>query len=191
MVKTKGEVGIAPYESGPSKELVCVDESSITHPVIPCELPASDPTERTSSGGKCYWHRAPVIEAGCPGKTQIGGFCWDDASNIYLCPNGYNSNKRTKDDYCYTVLKNVNPIVTEYTCEEGYNLENNKCVKKETEDAFYERVCPSGYNKVDNDRCINMNKFKNKVDGYYCEEDNSRLRGNMCIIYDVIEAKHN
>ena len=188
MVKTKGEVGMAPFESGPAKEAVCVD-TKVTHAVTVCNLPASDPTERMSYGGKCYWHRAPVIASGCPGKIQINGFCWDSAEGVYMCPNGYNSNKRTKDDECYTVLKNVKPTISSYKCDvEGMILEGNKCVTTEKIDALHERTCPEKATLIDNDYCINLDNKTEKVDGFICDEDNTKLKGKECIVYEMIEA---
>ena len=191
-VRTRGEIGEAPYESGPAKETVCVDSENITHPVTICELPASDPTERISYGGRCYWHRAPVIESGCPGKIEVDGFCWDDASGIYLCPNNYNSNPRTADDNCYVVLDGVYPVPSSYRCdEEDMVLEGDKCVRVEKEEAFNKRKCSDGYTLIENDKCLNFDKTAPKEEGYVCEEENSRLNGNKCIIYDMVLAKKN
>lgn len=188
-LKTKAEIGKSVYGSGDANDPYCVDSSSKTHPVTPCNLPASDPTERMSYGGKCYWHRAPVIAEGCPGKIQVNGECWDDASNVYLCPNGNNSNQRTKDDYCYKVLEDVKPVVAGYKCEdENMTLKGSACIREEKEEASHERICPNNYTLVNHDRCINYNKTKSKVDGYICEKDNSKLKGNTCIIYDMVEA---
>ena len=190
-VRTKAEVGDAPYNSGPANDPVCIDPSKITKPVTPCGLPASDPTERMSSGGKCYWHRAPVIAESCPGKIQVNGECWDDASGIYLCPNSKNSNTRSKDDNCYVKL-NVKPTPNSYKCDDAdMRLEGTKCIKEEKEPAEKERVCPSGYTLVNHDRCINKNKTTNKVSGYICEYENSRLKNDNCIIYEIKEAKVN
>ena len=188
-VRTKAEVGDAPYNSGPANDPVCIDPSKITKPVTPCGLPASDPTERMSSGGKCYWHRAPVIESGCPGKIQVNGECWDDASGVYLCPNSKNSNTRSKDDNCYVKL-NVKPTPNGYRCDEAdMRLEGTKCVKEEKEPAEKERACSSGYTLVNHDRCINKNKSINKESGYICDMPDSRLKDDKCIIYERVEAK--
>ena len=187
-VKTEAEVGNAPYGSGDANKPVCVS-SSTSHAVTPCNLPASDPTERMSSGGKCYWHKAPVIPEGCPGKIKVNGFCWDDATNVYLCPNSKNSNPRTANDICYTILKNVKPVPEGYKCEDGMTLKEDKCVREEQEPAIYERTCPNGYNLVNNDRCINYKKIKPKENGLICEGENAELKNNTCIIYEVIEAK--
>ena len=190
-VKTKAEVGQSVYGSGDANDPVCVDSSSITHPVTPCELPASDSTERMSYGGKCYWHRAPVIAEGCPGKIQVNGSCWDDATNVYLCPNGNNSNSRTQDDYCYVILNNITPTPSNYKCDEDMALNGDKCVKEEKEEAMHEKICPSGYTLVNNDRCINYNKTTKKTNGLVCNKDNSKLKGNYCIIYEMVLAQHN
>lgn len=190
-VRTKAEVGDAPYNSGPANDPVCIDPSKITHPVTPCGLPASDPTERMSAGGRCYWHRAPVIAEGCPGKIQVNGFCWDDATNVYLCPNSKNSNTRSKDDNCYVVL-NVKPIPDGYKCdEEDMKLEGTKCIKEEKEPAESEHICKTGYTLVNNSRCMNYKKTVEKFSGYYCEDQRATLVDDTCVLIERIEAKHN
>ena len=186
--KTRLEMGLTDANAGDANDIVCVDFSSATHPVSPCE--ANDGTEYTISGGICYWHRAPVIEIGCPGKIQVNGECWDDASNIYICV-GYRDGKQysSKDEYCENSIKYIDPIVTEYKCPEGHILNGTKCIKEEIEDAWHEKVCPSGYTLVNYDRCINKNKTTNFIDGYVCNKENTRLEGNTCIILDMVEAK--
>ena len=189
--KTRAEMQLTDSSAGDANDIVCVDYSNATHPVTPCELPASDPTERMSYGGKCYWHRAPVIAEGCPGKIQVAGECWDDASNIYICA-GYRDGKqyKSKSEYCEHSIKYLNPTITEYKCPEKYTLNLDKCEIEETENAWHERICPSGYNLVDNDKCIN-DKIANKVKGLVCNEENTRLKGNQCVIYEIVEAKKN
>ena len=188
--KTKVSLGLTDQTNGDANDIVCVDYSEATHPVSPCEL--NDGTEYTMSGGKCYWHRAPVIASGCPGKIQIGDFCWDDASNIYICA-GYRDGKQysNRNEYCENSVKYFEPIVSEYKCPNGYTLSGNQCVKEEKQEAMHERKCPNEYTLVNNDRCINYNKMANKENGLVCEGDNSRLKGNMCIIYEVVHAEHN
>ena len=186
--KTRAEIGLTNDDAGDANNVVCVDYSSATHPQSPCEL--NDGTEYTVYGGKCYWHRAPVIESGCPGKILVNGMCWDDASNIYIC-SGYRDGKQysSRDEYCENSIKYIDPIVTEYKCPNDFTLNNNKCEKEEVEDAWHERVCPAGYTKTENDRCINYNKIVDKEDGLTCKEDNTKIKDNMCIIYDIVEAK--
>ena len=186
---TNYEAGLTEADAENANDIVCVDVSNATHPVSPCET--HDGTEYTIAGGKCYWHRAPVIETGCPGKVQVNGECWDDASNIYICE-GYRDGKRysSRDEYCVNSIKMVPPTVTEYKCPKDYELEGAYCYKDEVEDAFYEQICPSGYTNVNNDRCINKNKTANKENGLVCNYDSSRLKGNTCIIYDIIESKN-
>jgi len=136
--------------------------------------------------------RAPVISSGCPGKTKVKGYCWDSAEGVYMCSNGYNSNKRTKDDECYTVLKNIKPTISSYKCDnEGMVLEGDKCMMIEKIDLIYERTCPGKALLINNERCINLDKSADKVDGFVCDEENTRLHGNECIIYEQTEALHN
>ena len=77
-----------------------------------------------------------------------------------------------------------------YTCDSGFVLENNFCVRTEIVKPKKEITCPNGYTKVDFDRCINMNNIKEFENGFVCNMENSRLQGNDCIIYDVIEIKN-
>lgn len=185
--KTRGELGIQNREGTDSNDLVCVDLSKATHPVSPCE--ANDGTEYTRANGKCYWHRAPVINTGCPGKVQVNGECWDDATGIYICP-GYRDGRqyKSRDEWCENSIKMTEPTVSEYKCEEG-TLRDDKCIIKEEESSQRELACPSGYTKVEPDRCIDFNNVVDKVEGLVCEEENSRLKGNTCVFYERIEAK--
>ncbi len=187
--KTRYELGLSGQNDGDANDVVCIDLSNAKHPVSPCET--HDGTEYTVSGGKCYWHRAPVIESGCPGKIRIGNMCWDDASNVLICE-GYRDGKRysSRNEYCEHSIKYIKPTITEYKCPSDYNLDGNKCLKYEIEDAEHERACPSGYTLVNHDRCINKDATANKEAGFICDMPNSRLKDKACIIYDVIEAKH-
>ena len=189
---TKADAGFTDSHAGDANDIICVDPSTITHPVQVCNLPKDDKTERMTYNGKCYWHRAPVIASGCPGKKQVNGFCWDDASGIYVCP--YKNNGiyySSGDAICSSSLKYTNPNVTEYRCENDYVLNGKKCLKEEIEDPEREKACPNGYKTVDNDRCIKEVSKVGKINGYYCEKDNSRLDGDICIIYDIIDANRN
>ena len=190
---TKGEVGLATLESGPARDVICVDKSKLTHPVNVCDLPSDDSTERMSSGGRCYWHRAPVIAEGCPGKIQIGSMCWDDATNIYICPySGSNPTKyNSTNGYCIGNNKYTDATVSEYKCPENEKavVEGKYCVVREKEEPQPETTCPTGYTKPkDSDRCINLSNKKSKIQGYVCDKDNSKIENGKCIIYDIKEA---
>lgn len=186
---TRYEAGLTGKNDGDANDIVCVDTSKAKHPISPCET--HDGTEYTKVGGKCYWHRASILPEGCPGKIKVGGFCWDDATNILICE-GDRDGKRysSRSEYCEKSIKYNNPVVTEYKCEDDFTLDGKKCIKEEIEDAFYERVCPSGYSLVDNGRCINKNKEIPKENGLVCNGDETtKLIGKECITYEIIDAK--
>ncbi len=186
--KTKGELGIQNREGTDANEKVCVDLSKTTHPVSPCEL--NDGTEWTKSGGKCYWHKAPIIATGCPGKIKVNGFCWDDASNVLICKGARDGKQyKSRNDYCEKSIKIIEPTVTEYRCEDDFILEGNKCKREIVHDSHNEKICPSGYTLLDSGQCINKKKTANKIDGSYCENPDSRREGNECVIYKRVEAK--
>lgn len=188
--KTRYELGLSSQNDGDANDVVCVDLSNAKHPVSPCET--HDGTEYTVSGGKCYWHRAPVIESGCPGKIRVGNMCWDDASNVLICE-GYRDGKRysSRNEYCEHSIKYIEPTVTEYKCPSDYTLDGNKCIKEEKELPEHERTCKSGYTLVDHDRCINKNKTASKEFGYICDMPDSRLKDKECILFERVEAKQN
>ncbi|MBQ6477035.1 MAG: hypothetical protein IJI43_01180 [Bacilli bacterium] len=128
----------------------------------------------------------------CPnGDSLIGGGCYSiDDGDQWVCPNGsiYEKSKDTMVELCpdtftYTIAKG------NYSCSEDYTLSGNRCIKKVIEDAFKKHTCPSGYSKLDNGRCINYNKTTDFVDGYVCDKENTRIRGNKCIVLEIIEAK--
>ena len=188
--KTRLEAGLTGAGDGDAKDIVCVDLSNATHPVSPCEL--NDGTEWTKSGGKCYWHRAPVIADGCPGKIQVGGMCWDDASNVLICA-GERDGKRysSRSEYCEKSVKYTDPTVTEYKCEdENATLNGKKCIIKEIEEAHRERTCPSGYTMTEN-RCLKIDSPIEKEKGLECLSKDSRLVGNICYLYETMGAYHN
>lgn len=187
---TKSEAGLTCNSCGDAKDYICVDTSKATHPVSPCEL--NDGTEWTQSGGKCYWHKAPIIASGCPGKIQVNGFCWDDASNILICEGNRDGKQySSRSEYCENSIKYNNPTILEYKCEDDrFTLNGNKCILEETEPVQYKQICPSGYHIVDENRCINNNVLE-KVDGYYCTGEDERVEGNKCITYEFVEAKQN
>ena len=76
-------------------------------------------------------------------------------------------------------------------CEEDFTLEEKKCIRHETEDAFKEKICEDGYTLIHNDRCVMKSDTKDFVDGYICEERNSRLLGDTCVVYERIKANNN
>lgn len=189
--KTRVEAGLTSADAGDANDVVCVDYSNATHPVSPCET--HDGTEYTMSGGVCYWHRAGILNGSCPGKVLVNGACWDNASNILICE-GYRDGKQysSRREFCEGSIKYNNPVVSEYKCEnQNAKLTGNKCIIEEVEDAHVKWTCQSGYTLVNNDRCINYNKTAQKENGFVCEGKNTRLKGNQCITYEMIEAKHN
>ncbi len=186
--KTKGEVGLENKEGTDSNEKVCVDLSKASHPVSPCEL--NDGTEHTKANGKCYWHRAPIISTGCPGKIKVNGYCWDDASNVLICKGARDGKQyKSRNEYCEGSVKILKPTVVEYGCENDFVLEGNKCKREIVGETHNEKLCPSGFTLLDSGQCINKKKSTNKTDGKYCANPNSKVKNNECVIYDIVEAK--
>ena len=167
----------------------CVDSSNAKAPTLRCLL-----QPHKMMNGKCYVGPAPTINGGCPGNDVLsGGGCYSlDPEDQWQCPDGgiYEKSKGTYVEVCPDTLKYTKPLVKNYRCDEGFTLEGTKCTMNETEDPYYERVCPSGYKMTNTGRCINNGKTASKVNGLVCPSDEMRLKNNVCIMYDVIEASH-
>ncbi len=170
---------------------ICVDNSKAEKPKLRCLYNPG----HIMIDGKCYNGPAPLINGGCPGADKpINGGCYSkDDEDQWQCPDGniYEKSKGTYVEYCPETLIYSNPTVTNYHCRDGFRLEGTKCVKNEIEPAEHERICKSGYTLVNYDRCINKNKTASKETGYVCDMPESRLKGNTCILYERVEAKHN
>ena len=152
-------------------------------------------------GRTLYEHKClatkPTINGGCLGSDKLlNGKCVNTKNDYYAaewkCANGEvksnaDGSLKDNDTKCYENVK-TNSVV--YTCEVSATLVGKKCQQTFIEPAERVSSCPSGYTKVDNDRCINTNKIINKTDGYYCKDDTARLIGDTCIIYDSVDAKH-
>ena len=79
-----------------------------------------------------------------------------------------------------------------YYCEGNAKLEGTKCIISRIEEPLKEMICLNGTMPIDDgSRCLNLNKTVAKESGFICEGENSRLKGNMCVIYEMIEAKFN
>jgi len=163
----------------------CVRKELIGNAEEYCRLtPATD----ILMNHKCYGPK-PTINGGClNGDKLMNGGCVDMNSyyaSDYRCKSG----DLESDHKCYKTIKSS---PDSYYCEGNAKLEGTKCIISRIEDPRKEMTCPSGYTPIDDgSRCLNVNKSANKESGLVCENENSRLEGNMCIIYEVIEAKFN
>ena len=148
--------------------------------------------------GRCLG-RKPTINGKCLGSDKlIGGYCYDTSPSSgykadWVCPDGAfitnpDGSLMNEDKKCYHESK-ANP--TSYYCEGEGVLEGKKCKTKTTENPQKEKTCPSGYISIeDGSRCINLKNIKEKESGLVCNQDNARLKDNVCVIYDIKLAKN-
>ena len=151
---------------------------------------------RTLYDHKCLATK-PSINGGCLGNDMYyNGKCVNTIDDYYLaewmCPDGQNISRPNgellyEDKKCYNE-KRTAPI--SYTCEDGFTVNGNTCIKVETHPIEKEKICPTGYTLIQMDRCINLNKTKEFESGHVCKEENSKVKGNQCIIYEIIPANH-
>ncbi len=151
---------------------------------------------RTLYNHKCLATK-PSINGGClNGDMLLNGKCVNTRNDYYMaewkCPNGQiksnaDGSLLDNDTHCYSEKENSD---FSYSCGDGdYILEGDECTITYKEPPRVEIKCKNGTIKVDDSRCIDLSDIKEKIEGYYCEGDNTRLEGNKCIIYDVVEAK--
>ena len=175
-----GKCNSGNYDNG-----YCVSKELIGNAEEYCRLtPATD----ILMNHKCYGPK-PTINGGCAnGDKLMNGGCVDMNSyysSDYRCKDG----DLESDNKCYRTIKTT---PNSYYCDEDAKLEGTKCIINRTENPRKEMTCPSGTKALDDgSRCVNLNKTINKVSGFVCEGENTRLKGNDCIIYEIIEAKQN
>lgn len=182
-----GDCGTNPYIK---EEDMCVEEVIVGDAYEYCRDPG-----RTLYNGKCLATK-PTINGGClNGDMLYNGKCVNTRNDYYLsewkCPNGEtlsnpNGELLYPDKKCRE-QKKVKPI--SYKCPDEFILDGKTCTRTDIQDAQKERYCPSGYTKVNFDRCINLNDVKDYESGFVCNQENSKVIGNVCVIYDIIEAK--
>lgn len=178
--------------SVPNETVYCVDKSTGKPPKLRC----LNNSGHIMIDGKCYNGPAPTINGGCPnGDLLRNGSCYSkDNEDQYQCPNGniYEKSKGTYVDLCPDTLTYTKPTINGYRCDdERAQLNNDKCVLVEKSEAEEIYECEEGFTLIGNDKCLNYNNTTPKENGFVCEGENTRAKGNMCIIYEVVEAKHN
>ncbi len=187
-LKKLSELGLTDVNSG-NNEYVCADLSNAVKPTLRC----LNNKGHIMVNGKCYNGPAPTIGGGCPnGDLLRNGGCYSpDTYDQYECPDGriYEKSKGLYPEYCPETVKTTRAEPKTYRCPDGYSLEGTKCIKKEIEPARHERYCPTGYTIINDARCIDLNKTKAKEKGLVCTGENVRLIGNVCITYEIIDAK--
>ena len=192
---SKGELmkksDVDPIGSSISNEtLYCVDKSTGKPPTLRC----LNNSGHIIIGGKCYNGPAPTINGGCPnGDLLKNGKCYSkDNEDQYECPNGhiYEKSKGTYVELCPDTLTYIKPTISGYHCDdERATLDNNKCIFVEKSPAEEIHACEEGFTLIGNDKCLNFNNVLSKENGFVCEGENIRLKGNMCVIYEVVESK--
>ncbi|MBR3660903.1 MAG: hypothetical protein IKN63_03255 [Bacilli bacterium] len=169
-------------------EEICVEKEFVLIGEEYCRDPG-----RTLYEHKCLATK-PSINGGClNGDMYYNGKCVNTRDDYYVsewkCPDGtYNMRDDGDESKCYQDKKTTRPT---YDCDDGFVLENNMCVRTEINKPETEMLCPSGYTKVDFNRCINMNHTKNFETGFVCDIENARVVNDKCVIYEVIEANSN
>ncbi len=106
------------------------------------------------------------------------------AINKMVCEEGFYE----YEESCY---KSMNPNI-EYYCDNDYELKDNKCVKDEEEfEANIKKTCIEGYELYDNYMCLDTSIKTDLKSAKVCEEDNSELNGDICILYSVTDPYKN
>ena len=180
---------IGKCDSGNYDQGYCVEKEYIGEPTEYCRLtPATD----ILMNHKCYGPK-PTINGGCANNDKIiNGKCVDLDSYYdadWICQIEGKIQYVKAGEKCY---KETKTKPTSYYCDGNDILNGTKCEIQEIEDARKEITCPNGTIPIDDgSRCLNLNKTVAKESGFICEGENSRLEGNMCVIYEMIEAKFN
>ena len=168
----------------------CIEKVYLADAIEFCRDPG-----RTLYNHKCLATK-PSISGGCLGNDMYyNGKCLNPINDYYMaewkCPDGRVISRSDgsllyEDKKCYSE-KETAPTILD--CGEAGVLKGSICVKEEIEETEKERLCPNGYTLTNNGRCINYSQTANKETGFVCKGDNTRLKGNICITYEVIKAE--
>ena len=153
------------------------------------------------SGRTMYEHKClatkPTINGKCLGKDVVyKGKCVnmrnDYVSTDWKCKKGrildpMNGNIPEEGYKCYQESK-VTP--TAYTCNnDEFTLNGKICYLTEEHKVDKQRVCENEYTLTKDGRCLNYKNSKEMIDGLTCDYPNSRIRDDICIIYEIVDAK--
>ena len=152
---------------------------------------------RTLYDHKCLATK-PTINGGClNGDMLYNGKCVNTRNDYYAsewrCPNGQ-MNSSDKGDLLFPdnrCLEEKTVAPSSYVCNDDFVLDGKACIKEETKKAYKERICPSGYTKTEFDRCYDFSDSKEFELGLVCDKENARVEDNVCVVYEIVEAKHN
>lgn len=76
-----------------------------------------------------------------------------------------------------------------YTCNnDNYTLNGKTCFLTEEHKVDKVRVCETGYTLSKDGICLDFNDVKEMVDGLFCDNPHSKIKDDICIIYDVVDA---
>lgn len=169
-------------EAGEPNEYLCEDRTNAKYPTERCYS-----QEHAIINGKCGMGPKPLLPtpSGCAGDdVNYNGGCYDlTPDEPYICPDGERYDTNTEpcpDTFVYTKANG------NYTCPEGYTLNGSRCEREVTEPASLKKICPSGYTLLDSGHCINKEKTTDFIKGNVCNEPDSKLEGNVCIINEIV-----
>ena len=146
---------------------------------------------RISEQGTCTYPK-PMINGGCIGNdVVINGWCYNmiDGGSDYpnlICPSGSEAAIGSNGRACYK--KTI--IQPTYYCDED-RLDGKKCISNKPTEPDHKITCNEGYTSYYDRMCVNYNNKTSLVDGYTCSNEFAKLQDDKCILYEVIEAKHN
>lgn len=116
------------------------------------------------------------------------GWCYSLPNGNYdatvTCPSGSVLSNGSNGQGCYTATTSN----ATYSCSEG-TLSGNKCIINKPQQPKTKMVCASGYELYRDRVCINKSETIDYIEGYKCTDDNAKLQGNVCVVYEIIDAK--
>ena len=153
----------------------CIKKTLVGDAAVSCE---TYPDPKIYRNGNCYLG-LPLTGEGCEaGDTLEDGWCYNFNNPkvpSYTCAVGKLDNKK-----CYEVLE----MDAEAKCDEGYNLENDKCIKEiKGVEAKETLLCDTDY-KLEEDKCTKITNREAPVDASVCKEEGFVLEGDKCVKYE-------
>jgi len=143
-----------------------------------------DPEGTIDPANECCCGDTWYPDSSAPGR----GWCYNengDRDAITKCPSGSTYKESgTTGNGCYAVVQ-TDP---EYKCSKG-TLDGNKCTVEVSKNPEYKASCKSGLTLHENRVCIDKNSTVEKEEGYSCNQKDSKLVGDQCVLMEIVDAK--
>ena len=138
---------------------------------------------------KCPHSEQKLLSNGRCASPHMGAH-FDDPEGVIdpatecCCGDTWYPDSSAKDGKCYKAEASQ----ATYSCTTG-KLQSSQCLIESSKTPDTRLVCNNGAVLYQDRVCVDKNSTVEKTQGYKCQTTPSTLKGNTCILYEVVDAK--